>query len=289
MTESSPRSSSRPARRIRTGHTIDVRMSSAAPIGPDETCRSIERRFATPSAAARFAVTHAAALDFDSADITVTVTITHTHAGHGADDVCVSGTPGEITCALAAIPTYTAGVRKARTSPATELGGEPMRIPAPDYLHAAVEKLTLPIQWEGRADPDGRVSPDVVVDLRVLSTRPDPLPNSMLPLGQWLPHVAHTLAHDLARAITERSGQLSTDTVTYLPAQERYEITHPAPISDTDAAAVARYIRITQLRANLVALDPIADADCAVGLAAELHVLGSYSRCTPSTEDRTVR
>ncbi|OZE32167.1 hypothetical protein CH278_15185 [Rhodococcus sp. 05-2254-5] len=280
---SSPRSSSRPARRIRTGRTIDVHVSSAAPIGPDETSLSSERRFATPSAAARFAVTQSAALDFDSADITVTITI------DGADDVCVSGTPGEIACALAAIPTYTAGVRKARTSPSAELGGEPMRIPAPDFLHAAVDEVALPIQREGRADPDGRVSAETTVDVRVLSTRPDPLPNSTLPLGQWPPDVAHTLAHDLARAITERSGQRSPATVTYRPDHERYEITHPAPISDTDAAAVARYIRIIQLRANLAALDPIADADCAVGLAAELHVLESYSRRTPSTDDRTVR
>lgn len=65
---------------------------------------------------------------------------------------------------------------------------------------------------------------------------------------------------------------------------------HPSrPDLHTDAAAVARYIRITRLRANLSALDPVADADCAVGLAAELHVLESYSRRVPSTDDRTVR
>ncbi|MBY4107026.1 methyltransferase, partial [Rhodococcus fascians] len=137
------------------------------------------------------------------------------------------------------------------------------------------------IQWQG--------SVEAIADVRVLSTRPDPLPNSTLLLGQWPPDLAHRLAHDLARSITERSGQLTPATVTYLPDQGRYEITHPAPISDTDAAAVARYIRITQLRANLAALDPVADADCAVGLAGELHVLESYSRRAPSTDDRTVR
>ncbi|QII00282.1 hypothetical protein BH92_10685 [Rhodococcoides fascians A21d2] len=85
------------------------------------------------------------------------------------------------------------------------------------------------------------------------------------------------LAHDLARSITERSGQ-RTPAVTYLPDQHRFEITHPDPIFDTDAAAVARYIRITQLGANLAALDAVASADCAVSLASELHMRESYAR-----------
>ncbi|OZE37513.1 MULTISPECIES: hypothetical protein [unclassified Rhodococcus (in: high G+C Gram-positive bacteria)] len=264
MSTSSPTSSA--ARRFRT---IDVRVSSPAPIGyDDDTFASGERRFASPSAAARFAVSHAAGLDWPD----ITVTITHTPVSDGADDVCVSGTAGEIACALAAIPIYSAGVRTAR-------------IPAPAYLRAAVDEVALPIQWQGSVGPDGRVSAEAGVDVRVLSTRPDPLPNSTLPLGQWPPD----LAHDLARSITERSGQPSPATVTYLPDQGRFEIIHPVPISDTDAAAVARYIRITQLRANLAALDLVADADCAVGLAAELHVLESYSRRVSSTDDRTVR
>ena len=260
MSTSSPSSSA--ARRSRT---IDVRVSSAD--GYDDTCSSSEGRFASPCAAARFAVSHAAAHGFDRLDIT----ITHT----AADEVFVSGTPGEIACALAAIPIYSAGVRTAR-------------IPAPDYLRAAVDEVTLPIQWQGSVGPDGSASVEAGVDVRVLSTRPDPLPNSILLLGQWAPDLAHRLAHDLARSITERSGRSSPASVTYLPDQARYEITHPVPISDTDAAAVARYIRITRLRANLAALDPVADADCAVGLAAELHVLESYSRHAPSTDDRTV-
>lgn len=266
MTTSSPH----PIRRPRTARTIDVRVSSAAPTGYDDTCLSREGRFASPSAAARFAVTRAAALDAGRADITVTITV------DGADGVCVSGTPGEIACALAAIAAYSAGVRTAR-------------IPAPGYLRAAVDEVALPIQWQGGVGPDSRVSAAAGVDVRVLSTRPDPLPNSTMLLGQWAPDHAHRLAHDLARSITERSGQRSPATVTYLPDQGRFEITHPVPIADTDAAAVARYIRITQLRANLAALDPIADADCAVGLAAELHVLESYSRRAPSTDDMTVR
>ncbi|OZC73914.1 hypothetical protein CH251_12320 [Rhodococcus sp. 06-462-5] len=267
MSTSSPSSSA--ARRSRT---IDVRVSSPAPIGYDYTCASGERRFASPSAAARFAVSHAAGLDWPD----ITVTITHTPVSDGADDVCVSGTAGEIACALAAIPAYSAGVRTAR-------------IPAPGYLRAAVDGVALPIQWQGGVGPDGRVSAEAGVDVRVLSTRPDPLPNSTVLLGQWAPDLAHRLAHDLARSITERSGQRTPATVTHLPDQGRYEITHSDPVSDTDAAAVVRYIRITRLRANLAALDPVADADCAVGLAAELHVLESYSRRVPSTDDRTVR
>lgn len=265
MSTSLPSSSA--ARRSRT---IDVRVQrSAASIEyADDTCSSREGRFASPSAAARFAVSHAAGLDWPD----ITVTITHTPVSDGADDVCVSGTAGEIACALAAIPAYSAGVRTAR-------------IPAPGYLHAAVDEVALPIQWQGGVGPDGGVSAEAGVDVRVLSTRPDPLPNSTLPLGQWAPD----LAHDLARSITKRSGQRTPATVTYLPDQGRYEITHPAPVSDTDAAAVVRYIRITRLRANLAALDPVADADCAVGAAAELHVLQSYSRRVPSTDDRTVR
>ncbi|MFY2786627.1 methyltransferase [Rhodococcoides fascians A21d2] len=261
MTTSPPSSSPHPIRRPRTARTIDVRVSSAAPAGyADDTRSSSDGRFASPYAAARFAVSHAASLAAGLPGITVTITV------DGHDEVCVSGTPGEITCALATIPIYSAGVRTART-------------PAPCYLRAAVDEVALPIQWQGSAG----------VDVCVLSTRPDPLPNSTLLLGQWAPDLAYRLAHDLARSITERSGRRSPATVTYLPDQWRYEITHPAPISDTDAAAVARYIRITQLRANLAALDPIADADCAVGLAAELHVLESYSRRAPSTDDRTVR
>ena len=248
----------------RRPRTIDVRVSSPAPIGYDDTRPSTGGRFASPCAAARFAVTRAASLDVGRSALTVTIT------ADGHDDVCVSGTAGEIACALAAIAIYSAGVRAAR-------------IPAPDYLRAAVDEAALPIQWQGSAGVAA------VVDVRVLSTRPDPLPNSTLLLGQWAPDLAHRLAHDLARSITERSGRRSPATVTYLPDQGRYEITHPAPISDTDAAAVARYIRITQLRVNLTALDAVADADCAVGLAAELHVLESYSRRPLSTDDRTVR
>jgi hypothetical protein len=267
MTTSPPSPSA--ARRSRT---IDVRVRSAAPTGYADTCSSSEGQFASPSAAARFAVSHAAALDAGRPDVTVTVTITV----DGHDDVCVSGTAGEIACALAAVPAYCAGVRTAR-------------IPAPGYLFAAVDEVALPIQWRGDLGPDSRVIVAAGVDVRVLSTRPDPLPNSTLPLGQWAPVIARRLAHDLAGSITERSGRRTPATVTYLPDQGRYEITHPVPISHTDAAAVARYIRIAQLRANLAALDPVADADCAVGLAAELHVLESYSRRTPSTDDRTVR
>ncbi|WP_156399657.1 methyltransferase [Rhodococcus sp. Leaf278] len=259
MSTSSPSSSA-----ARCSRPIDVRVSSRAPIGYDDTCASGERRFLSPSAAARFAVSHAAALDAGVPGITVTIAV------EGHDEVCVSGTAGEIACALAAMAIYSAGVRTAR-------------IPAPDYLRAAVDEVTLPIQWQGSAGVEAGV------DMRVLSTRPDPLPYSTLLLGHWAPDLAHRLAHDLARSITERSGRRSPVTVTYLPDQGRYEITHPDPISDADADAVARYIRITRLRANLGALDPVADADCAVGLAAELHVLESYSRRVPSTDDRTVR
>lgn len=272
MSTSSPSPSA--ARRSRT---IDVRVSSAAPVGHSGTCSSTGGRFASPSAAARFAVSHAVAREaaaLDAGRPAVPVTVTITVDGH--DDVCVSGTAGEIACALAAVPAYSAGVRTAR-------------IPAPAYLFAAGDEVALPIQWRGDLGPDSRVIVTTGVDVRVLSTRPDPLPNSTLLLGQWAPDLAHRLAHDLARSITERSGRCSPATVTYLPDQGRYEITHPAPISDTDAAAVARYTRITRLRANLAALDPVADADCAVGLAAELHVLESYSRRAPSTDDRTVR
>ncbi|OZE96716.1 hypothetical protein CH300_27435 [Rhodococcus sp. 15-1154-1] len=271
MTTSPPSSSPHPVRRPRVARTINVRVQrSAASIGyADDTCSSREGRFASPSAAARFAVAHATGLDWP--DITVTITHTPVSDGaDGADDVCVSGTAGEIACALAAIPAYSAGVRTAR-------------IPAPGYLRAAVDEVALPIQRQSD------VGAAAVVDVRVLSTRPDPLPNSTLLLGQWAPDLAHRLAHDLAPSITERSGQRSPATVTYLPDQGRYEITHHDPISDTDADAVARYIRITQLRANLAALDPVGDADCAVGLAAELHVLESYSRRVPSTDDKTVR
>jgi hypothetical protein len=261
----------------RRSRTIEVHVSSPAPIGYDDTRSSTGGRFASPSAAARFAVSHAAAREaaaLDAGRPAVPVTVTITVDGH--DDVCVSGTAGEIACALAAVAAYSAGVRTAR-------------IPAPGYLFAAGDEAAMPIQWRSDLGPDSRVIVTTGVDVRVLSTRPDPLPNSTLLLGQWAPVVAHRLAHDLARSITERSGRGSPATVTYLPDQGRFEITHPAPISDTDAAAVARYIRITQLRANLGALDPVADADCAVGLAAELHVLESYFRRVPSTDDRTVR
>ncbi|MGB3353306.1 MAG: methyltransferase [Mycobacterium sp.] len=265
----------------RRSRTIDVRVSSPAPIGYADDTSSTGGRFASASAAARFAVI--ATFAARRADITVTIAV------DGDDEVCVSGTPGEIACALAAIPVYSVGVRKARIAPALDLGGDPMRIPAPGCLRAAVDEVALPIQWQGSVGPDGRAIAEAGVDVRVLSTRPDPLPNSTLLLGQWAPDLAHRLAHDLARSITERSGRRSPATVTYLPDQGRYEITHLAPVSDTDAAAVARYIRITRLRANLAALDSVADADCAVGLAAELHVLESYSRRVPSTDDRTVR
>lgn len=273
MTESTPPS---PSRRNRRGQRIEVHVTSAAPIGYD-TCMDSRESFSTPSAAAQFAVAQAAALDFDSTGITVTIT------GDGADDVCVFGTPGEIACALAAVARYAAGVRKAHTAPPRYRGILTQQTPPPEYLHEAVDEVAGPIQWQCGNGPEA------VVDVRVRSVRPDPLPDSTFVLGPWLPDVAYTLAHDLARSITEHSGDRSPATVTHLLDQDRYEIIHPVSISDVDAAAVARYIRITQLRANLAALDPVADADSAVSLAAELHVLESHSRRAPSPDDRTVR
>ena len=91
-------------------------------------------------------------------------------------------------------------------------------------------------------------------------TRPDPLPDSTTMAGDFPAHSAHIFAGALAREITMRSGGHGEATVKTVPGQRRLVVEHPVEVYDTDAAAVARYTRITQLRANTAALDPVADA-----------------------------
>ena len=127
-------------------------------------------------------------------------------------------------------------------------------------------------------EPLPGVDPADLIDVTVRSTRPDPLPDSNTVAGDFPAHSAHIFAGALAREITMRSGGHSEATVKTVPGQRRLVVEHPVEVYDADAAAVARYTRITQLRANIAALDPVADAECAVGLTAELHVLESHTR-----------
>ncbi|MEW1881028.1 methyltransferase [Rhodococcus sp. NPDC080181] len=211
--------------------------------------------FHSSSTTARFAVVQAYTIaDLREADV-VAVTLTQ----HVDDSVCLVGTPGEIACALAAIPLYAPGVRSAE-------------LPAPRYVTDTVLAHTDRLRVSG-TDPD-----TPTVDVLVRSVQPDPLPDALTVAGDVPAATARAYAESLAREITAASRGTSEAAVVALPGQSRLMVVHALTVSDTDDAAVDRYTRITQLRANIAALDPVADAECAVGLTAELHVLESHTR-----------
>lgn len=247
-----------PARPARTARRIEVAVTS--PVDADLSGRDW---FSTPTAAASFAVVKATtSAEFRGVDqVMVTMTYDNTDAP-GLDDVCLAGTPGEITCALAAMPVYAAGVRKAL-------------VPSTEYVRDAVDEVAGPIQWR-------LLDEDAVIDVRVHSIRPDPLPNSQYSLSRFTEPVARDLADDLARSITAHSdGGRSQATVTYLAEQDRIFIEHHVEISATDTAAVKRYTRITQLRANLAVLDPVTETETAAQLSTELQTLDAPTQRPP--------
>lgn len=212
--------------------------------------------FHSHSTAARFAVSQAETV----ADLRQVDTVAATFTQTVDDSLCLIGTPGEIACALASMSAYAPGVRSAE-------------LPPPGYVTAAIGVWTVtPIE------PLPGVDPGDLIDVSVRSTRPDPLPDSTTVAGDFPAHSAHIFAGALAREITMRSGGHSEATVKTVPGQRRLVVEHPVEVDDADVAAVARYTRITQLRANIAVLDPVADAECAVGLTAELHVLESHTR-----------
>ena len=212
--------------------------------------------FHSPSTAARFAVSQAEVV----ADLRQVDSVAATFIQTVDDSLCFIGTPGEIACALASMSAYAAGARSAE-------------LPPPGCVTTAIKVWTAtPIE------PLPGVDPADLIDVTVRSTRPDPLPDTTTMAGDFPAHSAHIFAAALAREITMRSGGHSEATVKTVPGQRRLVVEHPAEVYDTDTAAVARYTRITQLRANIAALDPVADAECAVGLTAELHVLESHTR-----------
>ena len=65
----------------------------------------------------------------------------------------------------------------------------------------------------------------------------------------------------------------------------RIQIHHPADLGDGDRDAIERYTRITELRANISALDPLRDAETTARLTDELDALNAVTvqrRSTPS-------
>ena len=215
--------------------------------------------FYTHSTAARFAITQAEAVTTLRKAGELAVTINREGEGHTDTDVFVVGSTGEIACALAAIPSYAAGVRGAELSP-------------PDYVRAAVAAVlsTRPPL------PDGHERVDVL-EVQVRSVRPDPLPDSTMVLGDYPTQVARQVACGLVDHLTAASLGGMEGAVTEIDARSIVLVAHSVALSDTDAAAVERCGQISRLRANLAALDSVVDARQVIELTAQLDRLLAHT------------
>ncbi|OZC42433.1 hypothetical protein CH289_27545 [Rhodococcus sp. RS1C4] len=215
--------------------------------------------FFTHSTAARFAITQAEAVTALREADELAVTINREGEGHTETDVFVVGSPGEIACALAAIPNYAAGVRGAELSP-------------PDYVRAAVAAVLSarpPL-------PDGHERVDVL-EVQVRSVRPDPLPDSTSVFGDYPTSLARQVAGELVDQLTAAAPGRLEGAVTEIDARSIVLVAHSVALSDTDAAAVERYGQITRLRANLAALDSVVDAHQVIELTAQLDRLLAHT------------
>lgn len=107
--------------------------------------------------------------------------------------------------------------------------------------------------------------------------RPVPLPDSRSLVGIYAAEDAERVAGVLAYRL---GGEISP-----APSQDRIQIHHPADLGADDRDAIERYTRITELRANITALDPLRDAKTATRLTHELDALNGATvqrRTTPS-------
>ncbi|OAK53821.1 hypothetical protein [Rhodococcoides kyotonense] len=210
--------------------------------------------FYTSLSAGAFALTQAAALSDTREVDTVSVVIDSVTGGISRRDVEFIGTPGELAAELTALPAYASGARRTV-------------IPAPRAVTTAVDavlKSSPPL-------PDIAVDAPGVLDVEVYSTRPGPIPNSRTEVGAYASHDAHRIAQGLARDLDGTIEPMRSDTV--------LRVIHEADVSDTERIAAERSAQVQNLRANISALDPVADAEYITALAADLDEL--RSRSTP--------
>ncbi|MGB7507339.1 MAG: hypothetical protein WA965_18130, partial [Mycobacterium sp.] len=218
------------------------------------------------SAATAFALTHAAqswatlvSLDFTVFDSDTAALDSASEGMFRAwDEVSVTGSIAETACALAILDEYSLGVRRAR-------------LPLPAALTAEISTLSNAV-----ASPvhPSRVDNPETVEVRLCSIRPEPLPHNRTSIGFYGSDDAERVAGVLAYRF---GGDIA-------PATERgcIQVDRSADISDSDRAAVDRYTRIVELRANIAALDPQRD----IASITRLDTLCSavlHRRSTPST------
>lgn len=230
---------------------------------------TVGRLFRSRSAATAFALTHAAQswATLVSLDFTVfecdTASLDSAWEGmfRAWDEVSVTGSIAETACALAILDEYSLGVRRAR-------------LPLSAALTAEISTLSNAV-----ASPvhPSRVDDPETVEVRLCSIRPEPLPHTRTSIGFYGSDDAERVAGVLAYRF---GGDIA-------PATERgcIQVDHSADISDSDRAAVARYTRIVELRANIAALDPRRDIAAITRLDGELDTLCSAvlrRRSTPS-------
>ena len=230
---------------------------------------AVGRLFRSRSAATAFAVTQAAQSQgtLVSLDFTVFVSdsapLDSVSEGmfHAWDELSVTGSVAEIACGLAFLDQYSLGVRRAR-------------LPLPAAVAAEISTLSnavaSPVHPSRVNDPD-------TVEVLVRTMRPEPLPHTRTSIGLYNGGDAERVAGALAYRL---GGEISAAT-----AQGRIQIEHRGDISDSDRAAVDRYTRMTELDANIAALDPRRDIETITRLDRELDALCAatlHRRSAPS-------
>lgn len=222
------------------------------------------RLFRSRSTAAAFALTRAAAggdawfsLDFSA----FAVASADANSFRSIDEVSVTGSVAELACALASLADYEIGVRRAQ-------------FPLPAALSEEISTLAAAV-----ASPvhPSRENDAGAVEVHVCTRRPVPLPDSRSLVGIYAAENAERVAGVLAYRL---GGEISP-----APSQGRIQIHHPADLGDGDRDAIERYTRITELRANISALDPLRDAETTARLTDELDALNAVTvqrRSTPS-------
>lgn len=208
------------------------------------------RLFRSRSTAAAFALTRAAAcgdalfsLDFSSFASAAANTF------RSIDEVSMTGSVAELACALASLADYETGVRRAQF---------PLPVALSSEISTLVAAVAPPVHPSRENDTDA-------MEVHVCTMRPVPLPDTRSLVGIYTAEDAERVAGVLAYRL---AGEISP-----APSPGRIQIHHPADLSDTDLAAIERYTRITELRANITALDPLRDAETATRLTRELDAL----------------
>ncbi|OZC78095.1 hypothetical protein CH274_17765 [Rhodococcus sp. 06-418-5] len=204
--------------------------------------------FLSRTAAATFTVGQAAMLSAGREVDRIAATIS-VRAGDGAHtELPFIGTPNELAVVLSSEPGYASGVRRAQ-------------VPAPPAVAEVISRFADSAPSRIDAAP---TEPDVS-EVRVQSTRPEPIPDSRTVVGVY----STADAARIASAIAERVG----GSVTADPESRRLTVSHAAPITVHESEAVERRHRIASLRANIATLDAVRDRDHVAALNGELDDL----------------